>query len=503
MTVMYTLDQLVEDPDNIRTTYDETALQELADSISEFGLINALSVVVDDQGQPVIKAGHRRYRAMQLLVAANKMTATDQVPCDVWESTSDAFSLTLMLIENLQREDISPLDEARGFMALATTHKMKQKDIARTIGKSQAHISKRMALLTLPEPVQDNIAKGTLALDVAYDLATLPADDAKVLLKQAAKDPSKIMTWEISNVRNKIERRKAGEKFKAEIAKRMLDVVADAPTDMSKYDISIVTDTNLADYVPAKGDILQAREMDTVLWLYRKITPAMLKAKEKQQAEHDAANLAARTPYDDWEDAADELEDGHARKSKLIFAQRQAEFATEITALPNKDLLRAIIEQVQQSTFSGYDAVKILDALGITFVEAGREDAYSHELANMAKPVLDNWIGEDPLTRILQARLIVNPVGATATRIVAATAERHPLPELVLPPEPWQQADGTWTTEPHPDDEVESDFEADVADAVEAAVAALDHEPSPDEMEAIEAEVRLGLGAQADRAEAA
>jgi ParB/RepB/Spo0J family partition protein len=164
--------------DNIRSEIDEESLNELAESINQFGLLNPLTVQkIGDQFK--IIAGHRRYAAWQRSVYAN--TA---IPCIVLRNPlNDADRISAMLIENCQRVDITPLDEAFAYAALVEEG-MKQTAIAKKVGKSDAHVSKRLGLTRLPANLQTMLKNGNLTIDHAYrlshiDTAILEAEEWK------------------------------------------------------------------------------------------------------------------------------------------------------------------------------------------------------------------------------------------------------------------------------------------------------------------------------------
>jgi ParB family chromosome partitioning protein len=159
--------------DNPRTNLGD--LDGLAASMRELGVLEPL-LVVPEPGQPGrwrIVAGHRRH-------AAAKVAGLDTVPCIVREALDDKGRRQAMLIENLQRRDLDPLEEARGFQLLTVNHRMSQRKVADTVGVNQSHVSKRLKLLTLPYVAHDMLADGRITVEEAVDLARCD-DPAKLI----------------------------------------------------------------------------------------------------------------------------------------------------------------------------------------------------------------------------------------------------------------------------------------------------------------------------------
>jgi len=147
---------LSPDPDQPRKTFDEEKLKELATSIKEKGIIQPITVRPSDNGKYVIVVGERRFRAAQ-------KADLREIPCIVRELTGEE-TLILQMIENLQREDLNPVEEARGIKRLIDIG-LTQTDISRIVGKSQPSISQILKILTLPE----NILREAEVTDVSKE----------------------------------------------------------------------------------------------------------------------------------------------------------------------------------------------------------------------------------------------------------------------------------------------------------------------------------------------
>ena len=161
--------------DQPRAVFDEQALQELADSIAQYGLIQPITVRKLDSGYYQIIAGERRWRAARL-------AGLSEVPVRVLEA-DDRRTAELALVENLHREDLNPIEEARGFRALMTEYGLTQEDAARSVGKSRPAVANAMRLLSLTPEVLELVEKGTLS--AGHARALVPVLDPKLQLAAA------------------------------------------------------------------------------------------------------------------------------------------------------------------------------------------------------------------------------------------------------------------------------------------------------------------------------
>src|SRR5579871_3019124 len=159
---------LKPNPRNPRRTFSETELAELAASIKQHGVIQPIVVrpVKGAHDRFEIIAGERRWRASQ----AAGLHEVPIVPVDV----SDSDALEIAIIENVQREDLNPLEEAQGYHALVGEFKRSQDDIAKIVGKSRSHVANTMRLTKLPAEVQAFIAQGQLSAGHARALIGVP-----------------------------------------------------------------------------------------------------------------------------------------------------------------------------------------------------------------------------------------------------------------------------------------------------------------------------------------
>ncbi len=161
-----------------RHRIDEEALQDLVSSVREKGILQPLLVRRDpaDPDSFEIIAGERRWRASQL-------ARLHEVPVIVNEF-DDQEALEIALVENLQRQDLSPLEEAEGYRRLMDEFEHTQEDLARIVGKSRSHVANMMRLLGLPDPVKAMLEDGSLS--AGHARALLSADDPVSLGRQVS-----------------------------------------------------------------------------------------------------------------------------------------------------------------------------------------------------------------------------------------------------------------------------------------------------------------------------
>lgn len=163
-------------PGNPRKVFDEAALEELAASIATRGVIQPIIVRPHPNGEGYqLVAGERRWRAAQ-------KARLHEIPALV-RNLSEREVMALALIENLQREDLNPVEEARAYHRLSEDEGMIQVDIAKMVEKSRSHVANMMRLVTLPDPVLDLIQSGKLSMGHAR--ALIGRDDARELAEVA------------------------------------------------------------------------------------------------------------------------------------------------------------------------------------------------------------------------------------------------------------------------------------------------------------------------------
>lgn len=175
-----TINQLRPNPYQPRKYFQEEAIHELKESILEYGIVQPIIVRKSIKGYEIV-AGERRFRA-----AKEAKLAT--VPA-VIRSLTDQQMMELALLENLQREDLTPMEEAAAYQMLMDELKLTQDQLAKRLGKSRPHIANHIRLLSLPEHIQQLISNGTLSMGHGRTLLGLK-DKTKIqtVVKQIEKE---------------------------------------------------------------------------------------------------------------------------------------------------------------------------------------------------------------------------------------------------------------------------------------------------------------------------
>ena len=169
------LREIEPDPDQPRKTFDDETLAELASSIAEHGLLQPIAVRPKPSGGYLIVAGERRWRAC-------RMAGLTEAPVVVKDVT-DEQAMEIALVENLQREDLDPVEEAMGIRELMTRCDLTQEQAARKLGKSRSALANSLRLLNLPENVLELLKSGFLNTGHAKVILGLPTPE---LQEQAA-----------------------------------------------------------------------------------------------------------------------------------------------------------------------------------------------------------------------------------------------------------------------------------------------------------------------------
>lgn len=189
-----------------RKEFDEKALSELAESISKHGLLQPLLVRPLTLGGYQIVAGERRYRACQ-------MAGLKDIPVIIRE-LGDTETMELALIENLQREDLTPLEEAEGYNVLMTEHGFTQDEVAQSVGKSRPAVANALRLLKLPNSIAEYLKEGKISAGHARALLSL--DNEKDMLELAdlivQKDLSVRQVEKLCKAKPKIQNEQKPEK---------------------------------------------------------------------------------------------------------------------------------------------------------------------------------------------------------------------------------------------------------------------------------------------------
>lgn len=162
------INEIIPNKDQPRKTFDEGALQELADSIIQHGVLQPLLVRPLPTGGYQLVAGERRWRA-------SRIAGLKEVPVVIKE-LSDVETMEIAIIENLQREDLNPIEEAEGLQALIDRCGFTQEDVAVSVGKSRPAIANALRLLKLPPEVRDMTRNGDISAGHARALLAFDND---------------------------------------------------------------------------------------------------------------------------------------------------------------------------------------------------------------------------------------------------------------------------------------------------------------------------------------
>lgn len=221
------LDLIVENPYQPRKTFDETALKELSESIKRHGLIQPIIVIKKDGGYMLI-AGERRFRATKLL-GESKIKA---IVADI-ESQS---LRELALIENIQREDLNPIELANSYKELIDEYKITQDALANIIHKSRVQITNTMRLLSLSAATQEYIKEGKLTQGHAKVIVGLEPSYEKMAVDTIIGQRLSVRETEnlVKNLKNKLS-----PKVALKLDKRYLEKLSNLKEIFSKFDVPV------------------------------------------------------------------------------------------------------------------------------------------------------------------------------------------------------------------------------------------------------------------------
>jgi ParB family chromosome partitioning protein len=153
---MCDIEKISANPNQPRSHFDVEKLQQLADSIREKGVIQPLLVTRGGDNRYVLIAGERRLRAA-------KLAGREEVPVVVMDEGGDRESLELALIENIQRHDLNPIEEAMAYARLMEEFQLTQEEVAKKVGRQRSTITNVLRLLQLPETVRNDVVQGTIS----------------------------------------------------------------------------------------------------------------------------------------------------------------------------------------------------------------------------------------------------------------------------------------------------------------------------------------------------
>jgi ParB family chromosome partitioning protein len=193
------IDQISTNPDQPRTHFDDQSLEELAASMKEVGVLQPIVVTGGKDGYVLI-AGERRWRAA-------KRAGLAEIPAVIREATGNS-TLVEALVENVQRQDLTPLEEAHAYQQLLENYGMTQEQVATRVGKSRPTISNTLRLLQLPMEVQELVDSGDLSAGHARALVGLDDTAYAVHLAQKAVDEG----WSVRQMEEAVRLRKGPDR---------------------------------------------------------------------------------------------------------------------------------------------------------------------------------------------------------------------------------------------------------------------------------------------------
>lgn len=167
------IEMIVRNPKNPRKNFSEAELQDLASSIRQHGIVQPVVVRTVAVGKYEIIAGERRWRAAQL-------AGLVEIPVII-RDVDDRTALELAIVENVQRSDLNPVEEALGYEQLIAEHGYTQNDLGEIIGKSRSHVANSLRLLKLPDQVRDMLFDGSLS--AGHARALIPTSDPVALAR--------------------------------------------------------------------------------------------------------------------------------------------------------------------------------------------------------------------------------------------------------------------------------------------------------------------------------
>ncbi|WP_395322647.1 nucleoid occlusion protein [Levilactobacillus parabrevis] len=230
--VMIPVAQIIPNRFQPRQRFDPTAISELAQTIEEHGLLQPIVLRQYETDHYEIIAGERRFRAVNSL-------KWSEVPAIV-EEMSDDETASMALIENLQREELSAIEEAHAYQQLMTLNHMTQAQLAEGIGKSQGFVANKLRLLKLAEPVRNAILNRQITERHGRALLALAIDDQPAMLKQIAANQLTVKETEALIAKQKQPKRRR------KVTKQSVSGDTRVAVNTIRHSVKMVTDAGMA-----------------------------------------------------------------------------------------------------------------------------------------------------------------------------------------------------------------------------------------------------------------
>ena len=200
------VDEIRPNPQQPRIRFDEAALEGLRDSIKLHGVIQAIAVRRTKVGYELI-SGERRLKAA-------KMAGRPSIPVVIHKDVSDDQALEWAMVENLQREDLDPIERAKGFQAMMSSLSLKQEQVAERVGLKRSTVTNHLRLLELPGEIQEALIQGLLSMGHARALAGLAnADQQKELMGKTVRQG-----WSVRQLERKVRTLSSREQVRPAVA---------------------------------------------------------------------------------------------------------------------------------------------------------------------------------------------------------------------------------------------------------------------------------------------
>ena len=289
------LDDIIPNRFQPREVFDENALKELAVSIKEHGVIQPI-IVRNVNGKYEIIAGERRYKASAL-------AGLTKIPAII-RDLDDKESSKVALLENLQRRNLNPIEEARTYQKILEIDQMTQEELAKTMGKSQSAVANKIRLLSLPEEVQDSLLKEEISERHARTLLNIPdAKQQKEMLKKVIdnKMSVRLLEEEIKKLYPKEEKTEEKEETPQEasatafVNDNPLIPTADLPADEDNYGKVTIA--------PPEGETIGDLPTSNKFINYGEIE------KEDEEEEEDSLDMPSAVTSVDVKDIEEKTED--------------------------------------------------------------------------------------------------------------------------------------------------------------------------------------------------
>lgn len=234
------INKIVANENQPRKVFDDDKIEELATSIKENGLIQPIIVRKYNRGYQII-AGERRFRAC-------KLAGLKTVPC-VIKDIDDKQVDTFAIIENIQREDLSPIEEAKAYKTLIDTYKMNQTELANKIGKKQSTIANKLRLLKLSDDVKYALKAKQITERHARAMLSLDKEAQQQILKEVLKKSLNVKQTE-SLINKPVKNKPKAKKGPTKISKNMkiaMNTLNQAIELIQKTGIEVMSETQEAD----------------------------------------------------------------------------------------------------------------------------------------------------------------------------------------------------------------------------------------------------------------